>query len=315
MLTLPTSRAAVPRDRRPSYHAMHVLEVLKILGRGGVARVKLVRVVMPDGSTQLQAMKVIDKWDLLDDCLTDDLSRATIERDFLVQNCHSSIASLVYLVSFKSCHQTPHHLYFFFEYCRKGDLLSYLQSHGALPNDRVLEAARQLVTAVNYVHACGFIHSDVSLENILISEEGDLRLTDFGSCVREGEYSSDWNGVSRVVLELAIGKRVNRSGSGGVMVDRSMGKVLEGFPVSSGPSFPTPEVELICRSLWGWTEQIFSIEKIHSVCEHVATAPPCVVEDMEEGGEDGEEQSDTSEYDPLPLRSFSFEQEREPGLL
>lgn len=43
---------------------------------------------------------------------------------------------------------------------------------------------KQLVSAVGHMHEKGFFHRDLKPENMILVEEGDLRLIDFGTCMR-----------------------------------------------------------------------------------------------------------------------------------
>jgi serine/threonine protein kinase len=40
----------------------------------------------------------------------------------------------------------------------------------------------ELVLAIEYIHKMGFIHRDIKPDNVLITKEGHLKLTDFGLC-------------------------------------------------------------------------------------------------------------------------------------
>jgi serine/threonine protein kinase len=61
-----------------------------------------------------------------------------------------------------------------------GDLFSLLQHHGALPEEATQTYAFQIAHALSYLHSLGIIHRDLKPDNILISAEGTLKLTDFG---------------------------------------------------------------------------------------------------------------------------------------
>lgn len=44
----------------------------------------------------------------------------------------------------------------------------------------VLVIFRQVVQAVDYIHACGYVHRDIKPSNVLIMENGEIKLCDFG---------------------------------------------------------------------------------------------------------------------------------------
>jgi len=60
----------------------------------------------------------------------------------------------------------------------------------------------ELALAVGSVHGMGFIHRDIKPDNILIDENGHLKLTDFGLCT-----GFRWTHNSRQYNYGKIGKR------------------------------------------------------------------------------------------------------------
>lgn len=78
------------------------------------------------------------------------------------------------------------------EYCNKGDMYEFMKRYltvnqfkdqkGMIKNDRVLLKAlmKQVINGVKGLHKAGFSHNDVKLENVFISEDGKLKLGDFG---------------------------------------------------------------------------------------------------------------------------------------
>ena len=72
------------------------------------------------------------------------------------------------------------------EHCPIGDFHKQLEAKGGkLDLKRVAYVARQILSAVNYMHEKGIVHRDLKLENILIKsiDESffDIRLIDFGT--------------------------------------------------------------------------------------------------------------------------------------
>lgn len=66
------------------------------------------------------------------------------------------------------------------EYIPSRDLAEIIGSDGVLPPEDVARIGRQLAEALEAVHALGIVHGDVKPGNVLITERGDAKLTDFG---------------------------------------------------------------------------------------------------------------------------------------
>ncbi|KAM9788497.1 ribosomal protein S6 kinase-related protein [Neosynchiropus ocellatus] len=80
----------------------------------------------------------------------------------------------------QDCWQTQRHVYIMCDYCSTGDLYTYWQMIGQFSEDTVRVFAAELGCALGFLHDFGVIHRDVKMENILLTDSGHLRLTDFG---------------------------------------------------------------------------------------------------------------------------------------
>jgi serine/threonine-protein kinase len=60
------------------------------------------------------------------------------------------------------------------------DLKKIIKAHGALPIDRVLNLAIEICDGIGYAHRSGLVHADVKPQNILVTSEDVVKVTDFG---------------------------------------------------------------------------------------------------------------------------------------
>lgn len=60
-----------------------------------------------------------------------------------------------------------------------GDLFNYVL-HGPLPESVTRYYMEQLIDAIDHLHSNGYCHSDIKLENILLDDNFNIKLTDFG---------------------------------------------------------------------------------------------------------------------------------------
>jgi len=62
----------------------------------------------------------------------------------------------------------------------KGELIDYIAATGSLSEREARKYFRQLISALQHCHAAGVVHRDLKLENLLLSHEKNLLLSDFG---------------------------------------------------------------------------------------------------------------------------------------
>ncbi|HEX6787849.1 MAG TPA: serine/threonine-protein kinase [Gaiellaceae bacterium] len=67
-----------------------------------------------------------------------------------------------------------------FEYVDGENLKQLIARNGPLPARRALELAIEIADALAFAHEHGLIHRDVKPQNVLVSQDGDAKVTDFG---------------------------------------------------------------------------------------------------------------------------------------
>jgi len=83
------------------------------------------------------------------------------------------------MVDFK---QTIKNLYLVFEHCKFTDLNDYIKNHynGVLPEEKVRRILIQLKGAFRVIRQQKVVHRDLKLANILVTEDFEIKLADFG---------------------------------------------------------------------------------------------------------------------------------------
>ena len=139
-------------------------EIVKTLGRGGWGEVNL-------ATDTVDGTEVAIKRIILDGSIT----LETISKEIESLSKINSPGVVKYIDSF-----TDHDsVYVVMEYV-KGETLEELLKNGPLPLLRAEKYARQLIAALENVHSCSVIHSDLKPENIIIDSDDNIRIIDFG---------------------------------------------------------------------------------------------------------------------------------------
>jgi len=75
----------------------------------------------------------------------------------------------------------------FLEYAAGGTLSDQLKNHGGkLPENLIQRYTRSVVQGLKHVHENGFVHCDLKLQNILVFEDGEVKISDFGLAKEKG---------------------------------------------------------------------------------------------------------------------------------
>ncbi|XP_067002302.1 serine/threonine-protein kinase greatwall isoform X2 [Anabrus simplex] len=76
--------------------------------------------------------------------------------------------------------QSASHIYLVMEYMVGGDLKSLLSVYGYFDEPMSMFYAAEVALALEYLHKHGIIHRDLKPDNLLLSGQGHVKLTDFG---------------------------------------------------------------------------------------------------------------------------------------
>ncbi|KAF7231839.1 hypothetical protein EG68_09382, partial [Paragonimus skrjabini miyazakii] len=144
-------------------------EQIKLISNGAYGAVYLVR---HRTTRQRFAMKKIRKQHLQ---LRNQVEQVFAERDIM------SFADNPFVVSLCCTFETKKCLCMVMEYVEGGDCANLLkQVGGPLPLDLARLYFAETVLALEYLHNYGIVHRDLKPDNLLITHEGHIKLTDFG---------------------------------------------------------------------------------------------------------------------------------------
>jgi serine/threonine protein kinase len=112
---------------------------------------------------------------------TDTMREPDLSRERLLKEARDA-AQLKHpcIVQILDTDETGDRISIIMEYLPGGTLADRLYKEGRLPLEEVIYLLEQVASALDYAHDRGIIHRDIKPENLLFTEDGRLKLTDFG---------------------------------------------------------------------------------------------------------------------------------------
>lgn len=147
------------------------------LGTGGMATVYLAQDLILE---RLVAVKVL-RFDFHTN--QDAMRRFQREAQSATQLVHPNIVGVYDVGEEQGTH------YIVMEYVKGTDLKEYIRQRGPLPPREAVRIMTQIVSAISAAHQNRIIHRDIKPQNILIDEEGNVKITDFGIAIALSETS------------------------------------------------------------------------------------------------------------------------------
>ena len=161
----------------------------KSIGEGNFAKVKLAHHILTNEQVFLiykVAIKIIDKTKL------DESTSKKLFREVRIMRLlnHKNIVKLYEVID------TPDELYLVMEYLSGGEIFDFLVAHGRMKEKDARKYFRQILSAVGYCHKMHIIHRDLKAENLLLDENMNVKVADFGfsNQFSPGEKLNTWCG-------------------------------------------------------------------------------------------------------------------------
>ncbi len=143
-------------------------QIIRTIGEGGMANVYLAHDTILDRDV---AVKIL-RGDLADD--------EKFVRRFQREAIAASSLSHPNIVEMYDVGEDSGKYYIVMEYVEGKTLKSLIKKRGALTLPEVIDIMQQLTSAISCAHDSNIIHRDIKPQNVLIKEDGIVKITDFG---------------------------------------------------------------------------------------------------------------------------------------
>jgi eukaryotic-like serine/threonine-protein kinase len=153
------------------------------IGRGGMGSVWLGR------DTTLGRVVALKRIGVAPGAGTPDLERVEREARLAARLNHPHVVAVFDLVEDDGQH------WLVMEYVEGVNLAELVRDDGALTPDEVALLLRQAVDALAAAHEAGIVHRDVKPSNILVTADGNVKLSDFGIARAEADASLTQTGL------------------------------------------------------------------------------------------------------------------------
>ncbi|OHT08144.1 putative serine/threonine-protein kinase ndrA [Tritrichomonas foetus] len=160
---------------------------LKLIGRGGFGEIWLTQ---DNVTRELFAIKTLSKTDII---LKDQIINVRTERDIL------SSSNNPWIVHLHASFQDDKKLYLVLEYIAGGDMMTALIRNKIFPEHTARFFAGEIALALHSIHRMNILHRDLKPDNILITESGHIKLTDFGL---SSVYEKADTGLQKILDEI-----------------------------------------------------------------------------------------------------------------
>ncbi|KIM25538.1 hypothetical protein M408DRAFT_26090 [Serendipita vermifera MAFF 305830] len=158
-----------PSSSKPAPSSIKDFDIIKPISKGIFGSVFLAK---RKSTGEYFAIKVLQKANML---AKNQITNLKADRIILMKQADSPFVVKLYFTF-----QSKDNLYFVMDYLNGGDCAALIRALGSLPEELVLRYVAEILLGLEFLHEKGIAHRDMRPENILIDQNGHLRLTDFG---------------------------------------------------------------------------------------------------------------------------------------
>eukprot|EP00656_Telonema_subtile_P031632 TRINITY_DN345_c0_g1_i4.p1 TRINITY_DN345_c0_g1~~TRINITY_DN345_c0_g1_i4.p1 ORF type:complete len:604 (-),score=78.02 TRINITY_DN345_c0_g1_i4:61-1872(-) len=138
------------------------------------------------------------------------------------------------IVRYIGTQRDDHMLHIFLEYVPGGSIAAVLQKFGSLSDNAVRAYTKQILEGLAYLHAHKIMHRDIKGANILVSNNGIIKLADFGASKKITEMLTQYDCKSlkgtpywmapEVIMQAGHGRSADIWSVGATVVEMLTGK-------------------------------------------------------------------------------------------
>eukprot|EP01118_Nematostelium_gracile_P018568 TRINITY_DN8285_c0_g2_i1.p1 TRINITY_DN8285_c0_g2~~TRINITY_DN8285_c0_g2_i1.p1 ORF type:complete len:230 (+),score=61.58 TRINITY_DN8285_c0_g2_i1:278-967(+) len=124
----------------------------------------------------------------------EEIERARREIDIMQQLTRLNNPYIIKLIGFE---ETATHFNLVIEYLAGGELVALILNNNGLSEGHVHRLFKQILCAIECCHKNSIVHRDIKLQNILLDDQNNIKLIDFGlsNFVEEGTFRNTFCGT------------------------------------------------------------------------------------------------------------------------
>ena len=163
---------------------IHNYKIISLLGEGGMANVYLAQHQSLGNNVAIKLLK--DEF----------VQHPNIRKRFLAEARNLAMMHHPNVIKVTDLIDAGDIVAFVMEHVAGDSLEEYISKNAPLANDVIKNLFHQMIDAIEYVHSQGLIHRDIKPSNFMVTQEGSIKLLDFGIAKNLNDGAVDYTKTS-----------------------------------------------------------------------------------------------------------------------
>jgi len=173
----------IPHPQKTVNISLNDFHFVTVLGRGSFGKVMLAE---EKKTKKYYAIKMIKKQYIVE---KDDIDSMMTEKSVFIT---VSSEKHPFLVNLHSCFSSTSRVYFVMDYAQGGDLIYHIRQSNFTAK-RAKFYLCEVLLALEFLHKKNIIYRDLKLDNILLTDEGHIKIADYGLCKLDMDVNTTTN--------------------------------------------------------------------------------------------------------------------------